>query len=114
MNKALEALGRAELNVDDRGDEYFILEPDDFKTIREALQSMQWQPLRTIPKNEKVLLWMPNKYVLGHVCCGIADPENHEKGIYWFYDDDESAGMVPVHHATHWQPISPPAPQGDE
>lgn len=85
LSEALEALERAEIQTDERGNDYIEMEMDDFIKIRTALQRPAvdvegWQPIETAPNNERINL--------------------KGNGVM-------RSGVTSTWSFTHWQPITP-------
>jgi hypothetical protein len=72
-----------------------------------------WLPIAEGKKNKVCQLWVANGFLFDHVKIGIIDPANHPAGVYSFFDDGESAGMLPEEWATYCRPLPPPPQKGE-
>lgn len=61
---------------------------------------MNWQPIKTAPKGERILLWCDE-----HQCAVLGMWASYHGGT--FYSDEEGRELRP----THWFPL--PRPPGD-
>lgn len=104
MNKALKIIKTILTTAEEKGDDVINVDITipQLWSLEEALQSMQWRPISTAPKDDQTFL----------VYCQSADDPMNCYEIYstWgLHNAPQIGDMVPM----YWMPL-PPAPQGDE
>lgn len=119
VTQALEALDSMWLIAHNRtkndntiqGDNTVIKNCD--KTIRQALEQMQWRPIETAPKDVNVLVYCEG--VEGEVSYEIEEPtivKAHKYSDDYWVATDTDYYEVTLKNPTHWMPIPFPPKEG--